>query len=155
MARNFQASWKGKRTLASAQRSLLFVYGTLKRGKHANRYLGGARFVGVGRTGPEWTLLSNGYFPALTHAPEGMKPDFCGVMGEVFEIAPQSLWAILDDYEGVSDGLYRREEISLAQFEKDSAFPEPNDIAIQKPIRVQTYVFTGSRIGFSWHGSCW
>jgi gamma-glutamylcyclotransferase (GGCT)/AIG2-like uncharacterized protein YtfP len=84
-----------------------------------------------------------------------MKPDFCGVMGEVFEIAPQSLWAILDDYEGVSDGLYRREEISLAQFEKDSAFPETNDQATQKPIRVQTYVFTGSRIGFSWHGSCW
>lgn len=146
---------KGKGILTSAERSLLFVYGTLKRGMRAHRFLGGARFVGEGRTGLEWTLLSNGRFPALAMAPEGMNPDDCGVAGEVFEVAKQSLWAVLDAYEGVSEGLYRREEITLAHFERDETFPETTDLWPQKPIRVQSYVFTGSRIDFSWHGNCW
>lgn len=150
---------KGKTILASHQNPYLFVYGTLKRGHHAHRYLGGARFVGVGRTGPEWTLLSNGRFPALTRAPSGLGSDYCGVVGEVFEIAPWtqpgSPWEILDDYEGVSAGLYRREEITLSQFEKALDGDKYPGLVFASPFLVQTYIFTGNPTGFSLHGNCW
>ena len=131
------------------------MYGTLKRGMRAHRYLLGSRFVGVGRTGPEWTLLSNGIYPALVKAPEGMDADLCGVLGEVFEIPGESVWEALDQYEGVEGGLYLRGEITLEHLEWDAGWEETHDSGIGKFRRVQTYIFSGDTAGFDFYGNCW
>lgn len=78
-----------------------------------------------------------------------------GVTGEIFEISNESVWEVLDDYEGVTGGLYQREEIPMALFEGCPILGETADRIGQTPLRVQAYVFCGSRRGFFWHGDSW
>lgn len=88
--------------------TLVFVYGTLKRGCTNHCFLHDQKFVGHARTVPGYTLYDLGGFPGIT--PEAA--DANGVSGEVWSVGPDALLR-LDAFEGVNEGLYRREPIPL------------------------------------------
>lgn len=88
--------------------TLLFVYGTLKRGCSNHVYLADQTFVGLARTKPGFRLYDLGGYPGIALHPA----DTVGVVGEVWSVTPEAL-ARLDHFEGVHEGLYRREPIPL------------------------------------------
>jgi gamma-glutamylaminecyclotransferase len=88
--------------------TLLFVYGTLKRGCCNHGQMAGQTFVGIARTMPGYRLYDLGGYPAIVSSPE----DRDGVVGEVWSVDPEGLCK-LDTFEGVHEGLYRREPIAL------------------------------------------
>lgn len=85
----------------------VFVYGTLKRGFSHHHLLGEARFRGEARTAPHYRLVDCGGFPGLLEGPPGL-----AVRGEVWEIE-EELLPLLDTYEAVEEGEYRREPVRL------------------------------------------
>src|SRR4051812_12996853 len=88
--------------------TLLFVYGTLKRGCSNHDHLAGQRFVGPARTQPGFRLYDLGGYPGIVAQPD----DTLGVIGEVWAVDDDIL-RDLDQFEGVHEGLYRRELIGL------------------------------------------
>lgn len=88
--------------------TLLFVYGTLKRGCCNHHHLAGQTFVGRARTQPGFTLYDLGGYPGIV----ADSADPAGVSGEVWSVAPGAL-AALDAFEGIHEGLYRRERLPL------------------------------------------
>jgi gamma-glutamylaminecyclotransferase len=89
--------------------SLLFVYGTLKRGCSNHAQMAGQRFVAEARTVFGYRMFDVGGFPGLVAWPEDRE----GVTGEIWFVSPAALLR-LDRFEGVSEGLYRREAVALA-----------------------------------------
>ena len=80
----------------------IFVYGTLRRGQHANaRMLSGATFVRSARTTPKYTMLDLGGFPGIRVGGS------TAILGDIYE-ADEPTVAALDRYEGVPR-LYVRE----------------------------------------------
>lgn len=92
----------------TASTTLLFVYGTLKRGCCNHRMMAGAVFVAPARTVPGFQLHDLGGFPAIAAVPA----DRDGVVGEVWSLNSETL-ARLDRFEGVHQGLYHRAPIAL------------------------------------------
>ena len=90
-------------------RTLLFVYGTLKRGCSNHRYLANQTFVGVARTVPGFCLYDLGGYPGIA----AKEDDRDGVVGEVWSVDAAAL-AELDRFEGVHEGLYRRAQLRLS-----------------------------------------
>ena len=88
--------------------TLLFVYGTLKRGGSNHRFLAGQKFLGAAHTVAGFTLYALDGYPGLVRA-----PDAAGVTGELWAVDAACL-AKLDEFEGVDEGLYARETIALA-----------------------------------------
>lgn len=88
--------------------TLVFVYGTLKRGCSNHASLRGQRFIGIASTEPGFRLFSLGQYPGMVRWEE----DPGGVTGEVWEVDDDCL-NHLDILEGVAEGLYRRERIPL------------------------------------------
>jgi gamma-glutamylaminecyclotransferase len=87
--------------------SLLFVYGTLKRGQRSNHLLAGQQFVSEATTRPLYRLFDRGPYPYLVHDPEhGVV-----VRGEIWEVDAQTLQR-LDEWEGVPEE-YQRQPIAL------------------------------------------
>ena len=116
--------------------TLLFVYGSLKRGCSNHRQLRGQTFVGSARTQPGYRLFDLGDYP-------GMIPfaaDRDGVAGEVWSVDDACL-ARLDKFEGTPEGLYRREVIPLLAPFADQA--------------VETYLYNRSTEGLAEIGSVW
>jgi gamma-glutamylaminecyclotransferase len=98
--------------------TLLFVYGTLKRGYCNHQHLAGQTFVGLARTQPGYRLVDMGGYPGITP----LVTDVEGVTGEIWSVAPDALER-LDRFEGVHEGLYRREAIPLkGAFENETVF---------------------------------
>lgn len=88
--------------------TLLFVYGTLKRGCSNHRYLADQTFIGLARTRPGYRLYDLGGYPGIVAQPD----DRNAVVGEVWSVDDDALRE-LDRFEGVHEGLYRREPIPL------------------------------------------
>ncbi|HVS51585.1 MAG TPA: gamma-glutamylcyclotransferase family protein [Opitutaceae bacterium] len=88
--------------------TLVFVYGTLKRGGANHRQLAAQKFVGVARTAPGFRLFDLGAYPGMA----AQSDDRDGVTGEVWSVDAACL-ARLDEFEGVPEGLYRRAAIAL------------------------------------------
>lgn len=88
--------------------TLVFVYGTLKRGSSNHSYLAGQQFMGAARTVAGYTLFNLDGYPGMVRE-EG---DLEGVRGEVWSVDDACL-AALDELEGLSEGLYRRERVAL------------------------------------------
>ena len=107
--------------------TLLFVYGTLKRGCSNHAQLAGQRFVGEARTVPAYRLFDAGGYPGLVSSMPGDH-----VTGEVWEVDADALQR-LDVFEGLAEGLYRRERVQLEGPFADRA--------------VEAYVFPHSTIG--------
>jgi gamma-glutamylaminecyclotransferase len=87
---------------------LLFVYGTLKRGCSNHGQLAGQTFVGSARTVPGFRLYDLGGFPGIAEQAEDRE----GVAGEVWSVDAEALRR-LDAFEGVHEGLYRRQAVAL------------------------------------------
>lgn len=88
--------------------TLLFVYGTLKRGCSNHHHLAGQTFVGAARTVAGFRLYDLGGYPGIAVVAE----DCAGVVGEIWSVDATAL-ARLDAFEGVHEGLYRRASIAL------------------------------------------
>ena len=74
---------------------LLFVYGTLKRGKKNHYALANAHYLNESCTSPDYLLVDLGPYPGMVEKPlEGFS-----VQGELFEI-PYKLIIELDKIEG-------------------------------------------------------
>ncbi len=87
---------------------LLFVYGTLKQGCSNHGQLAGQTFVGKAHTLPGFRLYNLGEYPGMV----AVAGDLDGVSGEVWSVDSQCLTR-LDRFEGVHEGLYRRERVPL------------------------------------------
>jgi len=91
--------------------TLVFVYGSLKRGHRLAGHLAGSRFVGRARTVSGFRLFDLGWFPAMKRDDDGGQ-----IEGELYEIDDATL-ARLDRVE-CEGRLYRREEIALAEIDE-------------------------------------
>jgi gamma-glutamylcyclotransferase (GGCT)/AIG2-like uncharacterized protein YtfP len=89
--------------------NLVFVYGSLKRGFSNHHFLAGQNFVTVARTGPGFRLYALTGYPGMVPDPSAKE----GIEGEVWEVDDAALTQ-LDELEGLAEGLYRRETITLA-----------------------------------------
>lgn len=116
--------------------SLVFVYGTLKRGGSNHRFLAGQRFLHEARTVAGYTLYRPADYPGLVREPG----DTEGVRGELWEVTPGCLRE-LDRLEGVAEGLYERAAIPLS--------PPHAELA------VQTYLYLRPLEGSPRLGSEW
>ena len=90
-------------------RNTLFVYGTLKSGRAAHHMLAGSRYVGRAKTRPVYRLRDMGPYPAMVRD----EADGMAVRGELWDVDDETL-ELLDEYEGIEEGLYERVEIALA-----------------------------------------
>lgn len=88
--------------------TLLFVYGTLKRGCQNHQYLAGQTFVGSARTPRGYRLYDLGGYPGIARTADDRE----GVVGEVWSVDDIALQR-LDHFEGVHEGLYRRQPLPL------------------------------------------
>lgn len=88
--------------------SLLFVYGTLKRGFCRESFLQGQQFLGECQTEPLYRMYNCGSYP-------GLREDLSGVsiQGELWEVDAGCLQR-LDIEEGVPEQLYARRMIQLS-----------------------------------------
>jgi gamma-glutamylaminecyclotransferase len=87
--------------------SLIFVYGSLKRGYALHHLLEGQAFLGPVTTCPLYRIFDLGSYPGLVDWPEGL-----AVQGELYEVDAECLKR-LDEAEGVDEGLYARRIIKL------------------------------------------
>lgn len=101
--------------------TLVFTYGTLKRGYGNNRLLDGARFMGEAVTQPIFNLFSLGGFPGIT------MDGTTAVHGEVFEVTDETMMARLDRLEG-HPGWYRRTPIKAHYVEGGSTSENEIDV---------------------------
>lgn len=122
--------------MSSPNPTLIFVYGTLKRGFCNHPFLRGQTFIGPARTVPGYRLFNLGGYPGMVKLPE----DRLGVSGEIWSVDEKCL-VELDYLEGLEEGLYRREPVALRS---------PYDIDT-----VQTYIYALSVDGRPEVGSQW
>ena len=88
--------------------TLIFVYGTLKRGCYNHHHLAGQRFLGEARTVAGYILFLLGDYPGMVRR-IGAEDD---VVGEVWAVDSAAL-TTLDELEGVGEGLYERGPVRL------------------------------------------
>lgn len=88
--------------------SLIFVYGTLKRGGSNHQLMAGQKFLGAARTPPGFRLYALDGHPGMIPKAD----DRDGITGEVWSVDAACL-AQLDLFEGLVEGLYRRVPIKL------------------------------------------
>jgi len=87
--------------------SLIFVYGSLKRGYGLHHLLESQSFRGPATTCPLYRIFDLGSYPGLVDWPEGL-----AVQGEVYQVNAECLKR-LDEAEGVDEGLYARRVVKL------------------------------------------
>jgi gamma-glutamylaminecyclotransferase len=122
--------------MKTGERKLIFVYGTLKRGGSNHHYLAGQQFLGEARTAPGFRLYDLGGYPGMI--PRANAPE--GVTGEIWSVDSEAL-KHLDGLEGLAEGLYRREPISLLPPFADAP--------------VETFIYAQSVMGRREIGSTW
>lgn len=127
--------------MASAE-TILFVYGTLKRGGANHGWMNGQRFLGPARTAPGVTLYSLGEYPGLAADPADRE----GVTGELWAVDAAALDR-LDRFEGLPEGLYVREPARLVEYPAELP---PEDAARAELYRYLRKVDPGARIGATW-----
>jgi gamma-glutamylaminecyclotransferase len=89
--------------------SLIFVYGTLKRGGSNHDCLKGQRFVAVARTQPAFYLYELDGYPGLVLASDGRGRS---IEGEIWDVNAACLIK-LDLLEGIAENVYIRALIPL------------------------------------------
>jgi gamma-glutamylcyclotransferase (GGCT)/AIG2-like uncharacterized protein YtfP len=86
--------------------TVLFVYGSLRRGRENHRLMAGQEYLGPARTLPLYRLLHLGAYPGLVpDAGRGV-----AVEGELWRVDARTL-AALDEFEG--EHVFRRTRISV------------------------------------------
>lgn len=89
--------------------TLVFVYGTLKRGLSNHGWLRGQVFAGEARTEVRYRMYDLGGYPGMVVAPEG---EGVAIEGEVWEVDEAGLRG-LDLLEGVAEVEYAFETVQL------------------------------------------
>lgn len=92
--------------------SVMFVYGTLRRGEPANGQLEACHYLGAARTTPAYTLLGLGWYPGL------LAGGNTAVIGDLYAV-DEPILAKLDAYEGPE---YYRGEVALADGRRAIAY---------------------------------
>lgn len=115
-------------------RSLIFVYGTLKRGYVRHFALAGQRYLGEAKTRPRYRMVNLGSYPALIEAGAS------AIAGELWEVDGACL-ALLDEIESVADSYYRRGPVALA--------PPHDDLS------VEAYFYDSDVSDLPDHGESW
>lgn len=87
--------------------SVIFVYGSLKRGYALHHLLRSAEYLGPADTQPLYRLFDLGSYPGLVEWPEGLE-----IQGELYAVTADVLRR-LDEAEAVSEGLYARRTVQL------------------------------------------
>jgi gamma-glutamylaminecyclotransferase len=116
--------------------SRLFIYGTLKRGGRSHTRIARHRFLGLACTTPDYLLYRLDGYPGLVADASAT----VGIQGELWEVDAAGL-AELDAFEGLTEGLYRREPVTLS----DPAGHPP----------VDAYLYARSVIGRALVGPVW
>jgi len=102
---------------------LLFVYGTLKRGKKNHCALANAQWLNESCTSPDYLLVDLGPYPGMVEKPQ----EGFSVQGELFEI-PYKLIVELDKIED-APFLFNLELITLADGSKTFSYLYKQSIA--------------------------
>lgn len=96
----------------------LFVYGSLKRGYALHDCLAAQEFLGEAVTRPRYRLFDCGDFPGMVPAERNGQT----ICGEVYSLSAE-VRSVLDEVEGVSEGLYTFGPVALAPpFDTESVF---------------------------------
>lgn len=115
--------------------TLVFVYGTLKRGRENHGWIEKQRFIAEARTKPLYRLFDLGGYPGMIRSEDGT-----AIAGEVWEVDEPGL-AKLDVLEDTDGGEYERVPVELA-----------GEFADQ---RVEGYLYLRSIEGRRDVGACW
>lgn len=91
---------------------LVFVYGTLQRGRALHEHMAGQLFVGAAKTQHQYRLYRIGWYPGLIELPSSEQG--LAIHGEVWDVDESAL-KILDEVEEVDAGLYERRLIQLQE----------------------------------------
>lgn len=122
--------------MSESQETLIFVYGTLKRGCRNHAYLADQKFIGEARTAPGYRLYSLGRYPGMVARPDDRE----GVTGELWSVDAVGL-DHLDALEGLAEGLYTRDPIPL--------------VAPHAHLKVEAYFYARPLTGRAEVGSTW
>lgn len=117
--------------------TLLFIYGTLKRGDVRAPLLDGQQYLGQAKTAPLYRLFNVGNYPALVQAAP-LNLTGRSIQGELWQVDEPCL-ARLDEEEGVDEGLYERSTIEL----------------IGSPAYAMTYLYRQPVDGLADCEECW
>ncbi len=115
--------------------TLVFVYGTLKRGGVNHGWIEQQQFVAEACTLPLYRMFDLGGYPGMVRSKDGIS-----IQGEVWSVDEAGL-ALLDVLEDTAGGEYERVTLQL---EGDFATP-----------RVEGYIYLRSVEGRRDVGSCW
>lgn len=96
--------------------TILFVYGTLKRGRPNHRLLAGQEFLGEAVTAPRYRVFDLGEYPGMVRDEESS----LAIRGELFAVGECCL-AELDDFEDVPNW-FVREPVEVSGHEQVWAF---------------------------------
>ena len=119
--------------MSEKNRTILFVYGTLKFGQENNHLLAGQEFIRAAETLPLYRLYGLGWHPGLVlDQAAGL-----AIKGELWSVDDATI-AKLDEFEGVPHW-FRREFIAIADIVGD----------------VQAYYFNGTVPADATNGSEW
>ena len=117
--------------VAHADTTLVFVYGTLRRGGCRNRVLADQELIGEAETTDDYALFDLGSYPGLIHLPA----DGDAIPGDIYRVDADCL-RTLDAIEAVDEGLYHRDIVALqSPYDSDPvevwlyAMPLPPDAA--------------------------
>ncbi len=99
-------------------KTILFIYGTLKRGQKSHHFLEGQEFLGEATTMPLYRLYHLGWHPGMVlDADNGMD-----IKGELWAVDDETL-ARLDEYEGVGGEWFIRTDVAVRdRFETVQAY---------------------------------
>lgn len=132
---------------------LLFVYGTLKQGHPRCKYLSQQRYLGTARTAQSYSMykVSNS-FPGLVEAFTDHPAQ--RIYGEIYEVDGDCL-GVLDEVEGVSEGMYKRAEITIEDMSL-SSLPIFHDTFFQiHRNTAECYIYQGDVSKFKNCGIIW
>ena len=115
------AEWLSRQLGVGHTRSVLFVYGTLRRGYHwHDKFMARGRFLGAAITCAPLPLVIGAsgvpYVLGDVNATDGA----CCIRGECFDVDSFTL-SDLDSYEGLSKGYYERRRVDVSIVSEDSA----------------------------------
>ena len=117
----------------------LFVYGSLMRGQQADGYLADRRIVQATTLGRLYRVPAG--YPALVADRSGQP-----IFGELVLDPTPGLFTVLDLYEGVPNGLYRRELVQVKRLDDGaSTSPGQQQALFARTLRAWAYVVSDSQ----------
>jgi gamma-glutamylcyclotransferase (GGCT)/AIG2-like uncharacterized protein YtfP len=115
--------------------TLVFVYGTLKRGGVNHAWLEAQQFVAEARTVPAYRMFDLGGYPGMVRSTDGIS-----IQGEIWSVDEAGL-ARLDVLEDTAGGEYERVVVPLE--------------GEQATLRVEGYIYLRTVAGKRDVGACW